>query len=632
MTWAPLLAATALFIASTPPAGLPLVDPAVKPVTECPVTLVSFRDEQEGLLVTQCDEVLRTHDGGQSWQEDAALRELWLAGSPRVNEGSPASASGGLSVVRRLVWLTPRKAIALGAGTPLAFHTEDGGKSWQRTALPVEHSVTALDAVGERVWICGKEGHLLRSDDAGRSWRKLPRAPLPPAEGFGNNEDSCSALAFIDARDGWLAQRSGKLWRTRDAGETWEPMPGPDTPPLQPEEGWGWRRFHTSLQRLSAQLAWAWTSGGLYRTRDGGKTWQRRPVSRTRALAPVPVRVEGRLPWTVWAVPGQKGSPEQLEPTMRADVYPWGEHGVVNEDMVFYRDGKRVRAGPPLTRSVGPRVPLDGFLRGNTRSWEWGKAHRNAATPASLDRQLAGDTRSWGWIGAQVLTTHDGESWFTVGALPAPVQRLAVRDADILLAGTTAGTLYRSDDLGSTWTATVSPLDAGDFARATGAAPPAEPLPECVGSAPVALLRVEIQGRGHHGGGWASHLALRIEKGTAHLEVQDGGMPPTRAEAVINRAQKKRLVDALLAAARRRGYRYDCGIGSEASATLSWSCGPKAGERAPLKHVTQHCGSAGGLLYRPKKDSLWFSGEVDPSEEGIPQAARRMALELLRPE
>jgi photosystem II stability/assembly factor-like uncharacterized protein len=98
-----------------------------------------------------------------------------------------------------------------------------------------------------------------------RGWVILPGSPESPANA--RHDD----IVFLDAANGWLVNTRGEVHRTRDGGETWQPLaslPGV---------------FLRCLGFASESLGWAGnlnvTAGtprpdaALYETTDGGRTW-----------------------------------------------------------------------------------------------------------------------------------------------------------------------------------------------------------------------------------------------------------------------------------------------------------------------------------------------------------------------
>jgi hypothetical protein len=73
-------------------------------------------------------------------------------------------------------------------------------------------------------------------------------------------------VEFVSARDGFVGGNDGALFATTDAGQTW-------TRRSQPALG-----DINKLLFTTATVGWAGTSTGLYRTANGGQTWQYVPT------------------------------------------------------------------------------------------------------------------------------------------------------------------------------------------------------------------------------------------------------------------------------------------------------------------------------------------------------------------
>lgn len=117
----------------------------------------------------------------------------------------------------------------------VVWHTIDGGQTWERQPTGVRASLRSVhfplpyNGVG---WIAGREelpqggsvGVLLYTKDAGVTWKKLLANALP-----GLNQ-----VRFTDAGTGFIIgdssdQFSTGVFRTTDGGRTWEPVKGPRT-------------------------------------------------------------------------------------------------------------------------------------------------------------------------------------------------------------------------------------------------------------------------------------------------------------------------------------------------------------------------------------------------------------------
>jgi hypothetical protein len=110
-------------------------------------------------------------------------------------------------------------------------------------------------------WVAGEKGTILKTTDGGTSWEAQLGGD---AEG---SDDDIALLHFVDERHGWASQRR-KLLHTRD-GETWEeigtlPDGASDLAFTSPQVG-----FVAAKERENA-----YTANAIYRTTDGGRSWQ----------------------------------------------------------------------------------------------------------------------------------------------------------------------------------------------------------------------------------------------------------------------------------------------------------------------------------------------------------------------
>ena len=77
-------------------------------------------------------------------------------------------------------------------------------------------------------------------------------------------------VQFLNERDGWVST-GRKLWKTTDAGASWELTFDGGTSKL------GFSRNISDLQFVSADLGWVLTFEELRKTTDGGRTWRLLP-------------------------------------------------------------------------------------------------------------------------------------------------------------------------------------------------------------------------------------------------------------------------------------------------------------------------------------------------------------------
>lgn len=216
--------------------------------------------------------LLRTTDGGEHWTV-AYQTDLRLAGI------AFSSATDG--------WLLG-ESCAGGQQPPACawrfLTTQDGGRTWRETELPIRGSAVALSRPTPRDgWIAaslpGSGVALLATHDSGATWRPLP-SPAISRDAF------ALQLFFRSPTQGWLlaGEEPGAglqvkaLFGTTDGGQTWtrlawtgSPDPGGPSDHGLPSYG-----YVGPIDFSSESDGWiAEPRGGLLRTTDAGRTWNR---------------------------------------------------------------------------------------------------------------------------------------------------------------------------------------------------------------------------------------------------------------------------------------------------------------------------------------------------------------------
>jgi hypothetical protein len=247
------------------------------------------------------------------------------------------------------------------------------------------------------VWCGTLPGGLFKSEDDGASWalnRPLWDDPRRE-EWFGGGADQPGIHSIcVDPRDSdhvLLGVSCGGVWRTRDAGRTWDPGGAGMRAEYMPPE----RRFDVNVQDphmlaqcpASPDTLWVQHHNGIFRSTDAAASWNEITGVGPSAFG-FPVAVHPADPGTAWFVPAVKDEKR----------YPSEGRVVVNRT----RDGGRTFE--TLTRGLPQEHAYDLVFRHALDVDETGERLAFGSTTGSL------------WI-----SEDGGDSWGTVSSNLPPI-------------------------------------------------------------------------------------------------------------------------------------------------------------------------------------------------------------------
>src|SRR6058998_814306 len=226
--------------------------------------------------------LFRTSDGGKTWQEFAGLRGHGTG--PKWQPGA-----GGMCL--HTVLLDPsnprRMYVAISAAG--AFRTDDGGNTWKpinrglhSQYIPdpnaeVGHCVhrIALHRSRPAVLFMQKHWDVLRSDDAGDSWREVS-GNLPTDFGFvidvhAHEPETIYVVPIKSDSEHFVHEGKLRVFRSRSGGNEWEAL----TKGLPQKDCYvNVLRDAMAVDKLDDCGIYFGTTGGqVYGSPDGGETW-----------------------------------------------------------------------------------------------------------------------------------------------------------------------------------------------------------------------------------------------------------------------------------------------------------------------------------------------------------------------
>ena len=230
---------------------------------------VTFANADSGWALTwnpstQDLQLLSTRDGGATW-----IERVWPSGAYWVGRGGMGA----------LAFKSSGQGWTAGVGDqPRLLGTVDGGSSWRSMAVEIPPGALSALPEGTQVFITqltlmpqrgifavvsDLTGDLigLTSMDSGQTWRTLAPAPEPTRY---------ADISFADDTH-WWASRYGYLFKTSDGGQTWQRV---GVKPLLGD--WNYQPAHVidSMHAWSQMISTAHsTDSALAMTSDGGVTW-----------------------------------------------------------------------------------------------------------------------------------------------------------------------------------------------------------------------------------------------------------------------------------------------------------------------------------------------------------------------
>jgi photosystem II stability/assembly factor-like uncharacterized protein len=470
---------------------------------------VDFVNTNNGWAVGTQGGVLRTTDGGHTWQTQTTpthqnligvdfvdVNTGWVVGGNgtilhTADGGAAWSLQNSNSTVflQSVSFVNGSEGWAAGSAYPVAgiLHTTDGGVTWVSQSVSPDFGLNSIffsDSLNG--WAAGAEGILLNTMNGGQTWaNQLPGPSVP----VGLNP-VLNSVSFTDALNGASVGNGGYILTTTDGGHDWLPqehgyagnglvVTGTDADNAKAllddsvllstsDGGQHWTPAElpaqfTNMYFLNAMDGWAVQNNrpNVYSTADGGVTWQ---LHKTPSSLPL-LAVQAIDANTIVAVGGDTDLIEGDVIVRSTDggntwtllTRPGKAQYFTSVDFVNSTMGWVAGSFPPDIL-----MTVDGGV-----SWAEQSISVSSSDYTLLGISFADTQNGWavGALGTVMHTSNGGRVWtiqdagapLDPGGVPAGIYTVQAINSSIAWIGGTGGFVSRTTDAGNTWTAEQTP-------------------------------------------------------------------------------------------------------------------------------------------------------------------------------
>jgi len=270
------------------------------PITPYQYVCVKFVDKNNGWAIDAVGTVIHTTNGGSLWkfQRQESNNDRYDRNKYNdmefinKNEGWIIGGNSRIGINSREIY------------PGLILHTTDGGTTWNEQNSGVTQMLTGMAfSSAKSAWITCTNGILLHSTNSGETWKSQ----------IIDSAKTLTCISFLDPKNGWMLSSAtttnrgsfNYIYRTSDGGASWirncfldEDKQLHDTiPPYRDFYMSGFGLTDIAFRDLNN--GWVIASNGIvYRTRDGGITWNIDIFPMRDAIKNV-VFTDTRKGWTV---------------------------------------------------------------------------------------------------------------------------------------------------------------------------------------------------------------------------------------------------------------------------------------------------------------------------------------------
>lgn len=270
---------------------------------------VFFTDDDTGWVVGPDKTILKSIDGGENWlpQVSSGTERLWdiffVNNQVGWTVGEPVSVNQDGIILHTIdggnSWLEQKSGsknflhacyfldeqVGWVCGGPntgdasVILYTADGGSQWTTQSCPASASLRDIYFInGLEGWAVGDNNNVVHTSDGGITWSLIT---MPASEDY-------FSVFFITPEIGWIGGKS--ILKTTDGGNTWTPQLN-----LSNEQQ------IRDIYFIDLLIGWAailGSPGGLYKTMDGGYSWDNQEIGTENGLYDIAL-INDETSWAV---------------------------------------------------------------------------------------------------------------------------------------------------------------------------------------------------------------------------------------------------------------------------------------------------------------------------------------------
>ncbi len=383
-----------------------------------------FAPDAPGVVLAATERgVIRSTDGGQSWERSESLTDRHVAALVIVPQ-SPSTLFAG----------------TLGDGV---FKSTDGGNTWNASGSGITdltiHALAIDPQNPDTLYAGAKEGGIFKSTNGGETWSSLGRSPSGAVVRLLAIHPQNPSILFAAA--------DGKgLFKSEDGGATWNAVNDGISQPYSDELRRSLEIRSLLIDPKDTSILYAGTNWGLFKSTDGGQSW-------SIALASV------GLFWSegVYGLTFDPRTTRTLFAATSLGVFistDGGETWRATSLSDQYASALAVDAHTPSRLYVGTRNGAVFRSLDDGGSWQFVSFTEHPVTDLRTDPRAPDTVYAATEGGGVFKSASAGQSWRVVnaGLVSLDVYALAVdpRSPDTLYAGTGDG-IFKSADGGMRW-------------------------------------------------------------------------------------------------------------------------------------------------------------------------------------